>query len=134
MKIRIIFLLSLTLKLSYSLWELWTSWDNYLHGEKNKGKFFKNSFFLSFSLSFHAPFLLLPSFYFLVSFFFSFSSSYLKHKDTKKYGQDVCSKVDEPTDCHAERSKSGRERQMSYDMISHLHVESKRKWYKWTYL
>ena len=26
--------------------------------------------------------------------------------------------MDEPTDCHAEWSKSGRERQMTYDMIS----------------
>ena len=42
----------------------------------------------------------------------------------------ICSNVDGPRNCHTEWSKSDREIQVSYD----LHVESKNKWYKWTYL
>ena len=39
--------------------------------------------------------------------------------------------MDGPKDCHPECSKSDREIETSYD---NLYVESKKAWYKWTYL
>ena len=42
----------------------------------------------------------------------------------------ICSNMDGPRDCHTEWSKSYRERKISWHPLC---VESKRKWYKWTY-
>ena len=39
--------------------------------------------------------------------------------------------MDGPRDCHAEWSKSGRQRQISYDIA---YMWNLKKWYKWTYL
>ena len=39
--------------------------------------------------------------------------------------------MDGPRDCHAEWSKSDRERQISYDIS---YTWNLKKWYKWTYL
>ena len=41
--------------------------------------------------------------------------------------------MDGPLDCHTEWSKSGREREISL-LWHHLYVESKKNWYKLTYL
>ena len=42
----------------------------------------------------------------------------------------ICSNMRESRDFHTEWSKLDRYGEISYDI---LYVESKRKWYKWTY-
>ena len=49
----------------------------------------------------------------------------------KKQNNAICSNMDEPTDSHAEWSKSDRERQISYDITYMWNLQ---KGYKWTYL
>ena len=44
----------------------------------------------------------------------------------------TCGNMDGPRYCHTEWNKLDTERQIPYDY--HLHVGSKNKWYKWTYL
>ena len=46
----------------------------------------------------------------------------------KKKNNAICSNMDGPRDCHTEWSKSEKEK---YHMTP---LESKKKWYKWTYL
>ena len=51
----------------------------------------------------------------------------LSHK--KEWNSAICSNMDGLRDYHTKWSKSYRERQISYDIM-----ESKKKWYKWTFI
>ena len=53
----------------------------------------------------------------------------LSHK--KELNNAICSNISGPRDCHTEWSKSGRERQVSYDIAYMWNLKTG---YKWTYL
>ena len=53
----------------------------------------------------------------------------LSHK--KEWNNAICSNIDGPRDYHTKRSKSDRERQISYHIT---YMWNLKKWYKWTYL
>ena len=52
----------------------------------------------------------------------------LSHKN--EWNNAICSNMDVARDYHIKWSKSARQGQIIY----HLYVESKKQWYKWTYL
>ena len=49
----------------------------------------------------------------------------------KERNSAICRDVDRTRDCHTERSKSEREKQMSCDITCICNLE---KWYRWPYL
>ena len=53
----------------------------------------------------------------------------LSHK--KEWNCAIYKDVDGPRDCHTEWSKSGREKQISYNIVYMWNLE---KWYQWVYL
>ena len=52
-------------------------------------------------------------------------------EDLKEWNNAICSNTDRSRDCHTEWSKTEEEK---CGMTSLIYVESKKKWYKWTYL
>ena len=47
----------------------------------------------------------------------------------KKQNNAICSNMDGPRDYHTERSKSDRERQISYDIAHMWNLKKKKKWF-----